>query len=154
MGMVQVRFTCAANIRGGGPNIRYTKTLAMPSKPIILVVDDDLPILVLMRNLLREFGFEAVTAENGRDALAEARNRKPAVVLIDKNMPGMTGDEVIRALRAEPGFDGLPILILSGEPVSKSDLQALGADGAVLKPFDIRELIAQLRSFVPAEQTA
>ena len=50
--------------------------------------------------------------------------------------------------------DDLPILILSGEPVSKSDLQALGADGAVLKPFDIRELIAQLRSFTPAEQTA
>ena len=126
----------------------------MTSKPIILVVDDDLPILVLMRNLLREFGFEAVTAESGPEALIQARNRKPSVVLIDKNMPGMSGEEVIRALRAEPGLDGLPILILSGEPVSKSDLQALGADGAVLKPFDIRELIAQLRSFAPAEQTA
>ena len=45
-------------------------------------------------------------------------------------------------------------LILSGEPISKSDLKALGADGAVLKPFDIRELIAQLRSFAPAAQTA
>jgi CheY-like chemotaxis protein len=138
----------------GRNDIRYTKTTAMTSKPIILVVDDDLPILVLMRNLLREFGFEAVTAESGAEALVEARKRKPSVVLIDKNMPGMTGDEVIRALRAEPGFDGLPILILSGEQISKSDLKALGADGAVLKPFDIRELIAQLRSFVPAEQTA
>jgi two-component system, OmpR family, phosphate regulon response regulator PhoB len=126
----------------------------MTSKPIILVVDDDLPILILMRNLLREFGFEAVTAESGREALIEVRKRKPSVVLIDKNMPGMTGDEVIRTLRAEPGFDGLPILILSGEPVSNSDLKALGADGAVLKPFDIRGLIAQLRSFAPAEQTA
>lgn len=126
----------------------------MTSKPIILVVDDDLPILVLMRNLLREFGFEAVTAESGAEALIEARKRKPSVVLIDKNMPGMSGEEVIRALRTEPGFDGLPILILSGEQVSKSDLEALGADGAVLKPFDIRELIAQLRSYTPAEQTA
>lgn len=138
----------------GHDDIRYTKTIAMTSKPIILVVDDDLPILVLMRNLLREFGFEAVTAESGAEALIEVRKRKPSVVLIDKNMPGMSGEDVIRALRAEPGFDGLPILILSGEPVSKSDLQALGADGAVLKPFDIRELIAQLRSFTPAEQTA
>ena len=138
----------------GRNNIRYTKTTAMTSKPIILVVDDDLPILLLMRNLLREFGFEAVTAENGAEALREVRKSKPSVVLIDKNMPGMSGEDVIRALRAEPGFDGLPILILSGEPVSKSDLQALGADGAVLKPFDIRELIAQLRAFAPAEQTA
>lgn len=126
----------------------------MTSKPIILVVDDDLPILALMRSLLREFGFEAVTAENGRDALAEVRKRRPSVVLIDKNMPGMTGDEVIRALRSEPGFDGLPILILSGEHITSSELKALGADGAVLKPFDIPELIAQLRSFAPAEQTA
>jgi len=126
----------------------------MTSKPIILVVDDDLPILLLMRNLLREFGFEAVTAENGAEALREVRKNKPSVVLIDKNMPGMSGEEVIRALRAEPGLDGLPILILSGEPVSRSDLQALGADGAVLKPFDIRELIAQLRSFASVEQTA
>jgi len=138
----------------GRNDIRYTKTTAMTSKPIILVVDDDLPILLLMRNLLREFGFEAVTAVSGAEALIEVRKRRPSVVLIDKNMPGMSGEDVIRALRAEPGFDGLPILILSGEPVSKSDLQALGADGAVLKPFDIRELIAQLRSFTPAEQTA
>src|SRR4051794_18368486 len=101
----------------------------MTPKPIILVVDDDLPIRVLMRSLLREFGFEAVTAENGREALAEVRKRRPSVVLVDKNMPGMTGEEVIRALRREPGVDGLPILILSGEPVSSSELKSLGADG-------------------------
>jgi CheY-like chemotaxis protein len=126
----------------------------MTPKPIILVVDDDLPILALMRNLLREFGFEAVTAESGAEALAEVRKRRPSVVLIDKNMPGMTGDEVIRALRKEPGFDGLPILILSGERISSAELKALGADGAVLKPFDVHELVAQLRSFTQVEQTA
>ncbi|MEA2338975.1 MAG: two-component system, OmpR family, response regulator [Thermoanaerobaculia bacterium] len=126
----------------------------MTSKPIILVVDDDLPIRVLMRSLLREFGFDPVVAENGADAIAAVRKQRPSVVLLDKNMPGMTGEEVIRALRSEPGFDGLPILILSGEPVSGSELKSLGADGAVLKPFDVTELIAQLRSFATAEQTA
>jgi CheY-like chemotaxis protein len=126
----------------------------MMPKPIILVVDDDLPILALMRSLLREFGFEAVTAENGRGAIEAVRKRRPSVALIDKNMPGMTGPEVIRALRNEPGFDGLPILILSGEPVTSSELKALGVDGAVLKPFDIQALIAQLRSFTAVEQMA
>jgi CheY-like chemotaxis protein len=126
----------------------------MTPKPIILVVDDDVPILALMRSLLREFGFEAVTAENGREAIAQVRKSRPSVALIDKNMPGMTGPEVIRALRNEPGFDGLPILILSGEPVTSSELKALGVDGAVLKPFDIQALIAQLRSFTVVEQTA
>ena len=124
----------------------------MSSKPIILVVDDDLPILALMRSLLREFGFEAVTAESGLQALAEARSRPPAAVLIDRNMPGMTGDELIRTLRQEPGLDHLPILVISGQAVSSTELASLGADGALLKPFDVPELIAQLRSFVSAEQ--
>jgi DNA-binding response OmpR family regulator len=126
----------------------------MTTKPIILVVDDDLPILALMRSLLREFGFEAVTVENGAQALAEARTRRPSVVLIDRNMPGMTGDELIRALRNEPGLDGLPILIVSGERISSAELANLGADGALLKPFDVTDLIAQLRSYVRTEQTA
>lgn len=126
----------------------------MTSKPIILVVDDDLPILALMRTLLREFGFEAVTAESGAEAIAATRARRPSAVLIDRNMPGMSGDELIRALRREPGFDGLPILIISGQPVSSAELSALGADGAILKPFDVTELINQLRSLVPAAQSA
>ena len=120
----------------------------MSPKPIILVVDDDRPILVLMRSLLREFGFEAVTAESGIQALAEARASRPSLVLIDKNMPGMTGAEVIRSLREEPGLERLPILILSGEPVSHSELAGLRADGAVLKPFDVAALIDQIRAFV------
>lgn len=126
----------------------------MTSKPIILVVDDDLPILMLMRTLLREFGFEAVTAESGRQAIHEARTRRPSAALIDRNMPDMTGDELIRSLRKEPGFDDLPILIISGQPVSSAELATLGADGALLKPFDVMELINQLRSFVPAAQSA
>ena len=120
----------------------------MSEKPIILVVDDDQPILLLMRSLLREFGFEAVTADNGKQAIEVARSRQPSLVLIDKNMPGMNGADTIRSLRAEPGFDRLPILILSGEPVPRSELAVLRADGAVLKPFDVNALVEQIRSFV------
>lgn len=115
------------------------------SQPTVLVVDDDLPILQLMRSLLREFGFNPVTAASGQEALAAARQQRPAVVLLDKHMPGMSGHEVVRALRTE--FSGLPILILSGDPVSKSELEQLEADGAVQKPFDLPALIAQLRRF-------
>lgn len=118
----------------------------MSEKPTILVVDDDLPILSLMRSLLREFGFEALTAPTGEDAVSQARNKRPSLVLLDKNMPGMAADEVIRTLRAE--FGSLPILILSGDPVSRGELKDLGADGAVQKPFDVASLIAQIRERV------
>lgn len=124
----------------------------MPAKPTILVVDDDAPILVLMQSLLREFGFHAVTAASGDQALAAVRRQKPSLILLDKNMPGMTGIDVIRALRDEDGFDGVPILIVSGEPVSQRELAALGADGAVMKPFDVRALIDQIRAYTDDEE--
>jgi DNA-binding response OmpR family regulator len=120
----------------------------MDEKPVILVVDDDGPILTLMRNLLKEFGFQAVTAGTGREAIDVARQQRPALVLLDKNMPGMKGDEVIRTLRGEPGLDKLPILILSGERLSRAELTELGADGAVQKPFDVTLLIEQIRNYV------
>lgn len=123
----------------------------MSDKPVILVVDDDGPILLLMRNLLREYGFDALTAADGEQAIAAARAHHPALALLDRNMPGMRGDEVIRLLRAEPGLEQLPILILSGEPLSHADLEELHADGAVQKPFDIPDLIGRIRHHVDGD---
>ncbi|HUJ14588.1 MAG TPA: response regulator [Thermoanaerobaculia bacterium] len=120
----------------------------MSEKPVILVVDDDGPILALMRNLLKEFGFHAVTADNGSKAIEAARTQAPSLVLLDRNMPGIANDEVIRTLRSEPGCAELPVLILSGERVPHAELARLGANAAVQKPFDVASLIAQIRSFV------
>lgn len=120
----------------------------MPDKPTILVVDDDEPIVLLMRSLLREYGYTPVTAMSGKDAVAAARTHRPALVLLDKNMPGMNGAEVVRALRGEPELAGLPILILSGERMSRDEVVDMQADGAVLKPFDITDLIEQIRKHV------
>lgn len=125
----------------------------MNQKPVILVVDDDAPILMLMHNLLREFGFEAVTVNNGQKAIDGARARTPDLILLDKNMPGMPGDEVIRTLRSEASLASVPILILSGEPVGPDEITRLGANGAVLKPFDVPELIHQIRSYIGATHT-
>src|SRR5262249_5739527 len=116
----------------------------MSEKPCILVFDDDVPILVLMPNLLKEFGFPAVTAENGDKAIAAARENRPALVLLDKNIPGSSSSEVIRMLRSEPGGDGIPILILSGERLTRSEAAALGANDAVQKPFDVTALVQQI----------
>jgi two-component system KDP operon response regulator KdpE len=93
-----------------------------------------------------------VTAATGHEAIGYARKNAPALVLLDKHMPGMGGDEVIRRLRAD--FNGLPILILSGDPISAAELKALGADGAVQKPFDVPTLIAQIRSHVTSRASS
>lgn len=118
----------------------------MSEKPVILVVDDDLPILLLMRNLLREFGFDTATAATGQEAIQTARSRTPDLILLDLNMPGMSGDEVMRAMRSDVGLSSVPVLILSGEPVEPDEIQRLGANGAILKPFDVPALIETIRS--------
>ena|SRR5215212_3307193 len=122
----------------------------MTSKPTILVVDDDGPILLLMHNLLREFGFEPHGASSGAEALDLARIHRPDLVLLDKHMPGMNGEEVIRRLRVEPGLEEVPVLILSGEPLAPDELAALGANAAILKPFDVPALIEQIRATIGA----
>jgi DNA-binding response OmpR family regulator len=120
----------------------------MSNRPVILVVDDDAPILLLMRNLLREYGFDAVTATTGKQALEEARKRTPDLVLLDRNMPGMSGDEVLGALRAEGALSSVPVLMLTGEPMEPDELRTLGAAGAVMKPFDVSALVAMIRAHV------
>jgi len=119
----------------------------MSEKPVILVVDDDAPTLILMRALLREFGFEPVAVATGQQAVEEVRRQMPSLILLDKNMPGMSGSDVIQTLRAE-GIDATPVLILSGDPVDADELERFGARGAILKPFDVPKLIATLRSVV------
>jgi DNA-binding response OmpR family regulator len=118
------------------------------AKPVILVVDDDVPVLTLMRTMLREFGFEPRTASNSSAAIEAARASSPDLVLLDKNIPGASLTEMIRALRGEGGLRGVPIVILSGEPVESDEISSLGVAGAVMKPFDVTELVERIRTFV------
>lgn len=120
----------------------------MSQRPLILVVDDDAPILLLMRTVLREFGFEAITAGSGEEALEQARTHNPHLMLLDRNMPGMSGDEVLEQLRAAEGRDRMPVVILSGEPLDSEEIRRIGATAAVLKPFDVPELIETIRAHV------
>ncbi len=120
----------------------------MAERPVILVVDDDAPILLLMRNLLREFGFDPVTAAGGQQALEEARRRTPALILLDRNMPGMSGDEVLAVVRADGALSSVPVLMLTGEPMEPDEIRRVGATDAVLKPFDVNALVEMIRGHV------
>ncbi len=117
----------------------------MSDKPVILVVDDDQPIRILMQSLLREFGFEPILAGSGAEAIAVANARHPDLILLDKNMPGTSGGDVIRTLREGEGAD-VPILLLTGDSVDPEEIAQLGANGGVQKPFDITALIEQIRA--------
>lgn len=116
------------------------------AKPVILVIDDDAPILTLMENVLRGFGFEARVAASAKAALDVGRSTTPDLILLDKNMPGASVHETIASLRRTMAH--VPILILSGEPLGAAEIAELGATGSVMKPFDVVELVERLRAMV------
>ena len=120
------------------------------SIPKVLVVDDDLPIRILMQNLLREFQFEALVAGSGAEAVEVAKREQPQVILVDLHMPGMSGEETIAALRKEEGLGETPIMILTGEPLSPDELRRLGVRTGIQKPFDLPNLISEIRSAIGA----
>lgn len=119
--------------------------------PKVLVIDDDLPIRILMQNLLREFQFEAILAGSGAEAVELAMRERPDVILVDLNMPGMSGEQTIASLRTEAGLTETPIMILTGEPLSRAELRRLGVCAGIQKPFDLPALIAAIRSAIGAK---
>jgi two-component system KDP operon response regulator KdpE len=111
----------------------------------ILIADDDPQILRALRITLGARGYEVITAQDGRSALSEAIHHHPDLVVLDLGMPGLTGTEVIEALR---GWTQIPILVVSGRSESLDKVNALdaGADDYVTKPFAADELLARIRA--------
>jgi two-component system KDP operon response regulator KdpE len=114
-------------------------------EPRVLVCDDELQILRALRVILRDAGYEAVTASSGEEALDLAAVRPPAAAILDLMLPDLDGVEVTRRLRE---WSEIPILVLSavGEEDRKVEALAAGADDYVTKPFGPRELVARLEA--------
>jgi two-component system, OmpR family, KDP operon response regulator KdpE len=109
----------------------------------ILVCDDEPQILRALRVILRDAGYEAVTAANGEEALDRAAVKPPAAAILDLMLPDIDGVEVTKRLRE---WSEMPIIVLSavGEEEEKVRALAAGADDYVTKPFGPPELIARL----------
>jgi two-component system KDP operon response regulator KdpE len=117
----------------------------MSEAPRILVCDDEAQILRALRVILRDAGFEAVTASSGEEALDRAAVRPPAAAILDLMLPDIDGVEVTKRLRE---WSEMPIIVLSavGEEEAKVRALAAGADDYVTKPFGPPELVARLRA--------
>jgi len=104
----------------------------------ILVVDDNLPLRVMLAQVLEQAGYVAFVAESGEAALEVARFDPPDLCLVDQNMPGMTGAELIRALRtsSDERLRRIPAIGLTGLERFSKDLVAAGALFALQKPID------------------
>lgn len=110
----------------------------------ILVVDDEMPILRLLRRILTASGYDVLAASSGMQGLEMARQKQPDLILLDLSMPGMDGLAVCRELRQ---WTDTPIIVVSarGEERYKVHALDLGADDYLTKPFGYDELLARVR---------
>src|SRR4051812_34140676 len=111
----------------------------MPVLPEILIVDDDQAIVALLADLLTDAGYLVSIASNGTSALAAVQKHTPALIILDNMMPGLSGWEVVRLLRAN-GFKQLPIIMMSAATAAEPLLRG-GATDFIAKPFSLDELL-------------
>lgn len=113
------------------------------SKVLILIADDEVNLLLLLKDNLEEYGFEVITAANGEEALEKTSLQKPDVIILDIEMPKLNGWQVCEKIRKNAEFKNLSIIILSAY-VQPEDIKkglAIGADKYITKPFKIKELV-------------
>ncbi|MFN7374649.1 MAG: diguanylate cyclase [bacterium] len=124
------------------------------SKPLVVLIDDSVDIHRLLVARLRLEPFDLLCFERGAEGLAACAQRKPSLVLLDIDMPGMDGFAVLRALRGSPATANTPVVMLSGFSSAQDKVACfdLGATDYVTKPFDFSELRARVRSGLRLER--
>ena len=111
---------------------------------LVAVAEDDPDITFLLRALLTDKGYEVAMTDNGRDALALCRERRPDILLLDRTMPGeVEGMDVLREVRADPHLSGLPVVLLTAR-AERAEVEAglaAGANAYLVKPFAMNALL-------------
>jgi two-component system, OmpR family, response regulator MtrA len=115
---------------------------------LIFVVDDDPDVRELVEYKLLQQGHDVQSAADGQEALGLVRGAKPALLLLDVMMPGLSGFDVLTELRADEATKSLPIIMLTAK-AEADDVErglALGANDYMIKPFSPRELMNRIQA--------
>lgn len=118
--------------------------------PRILVVEDEPDIAALIAYQLTREGYRVETAGSGQEALTAVGRDIPDLVVLDRMLPGVSGDEILRTLRGEAGTANVPVLMLTAlrEQEDRIEGLELGADDYLTKPFSPRELVLRVQAIL------
>ena len=126
------------------------------NRATVLVIDDEKDLLELVRYNLEKEHLDVITASDGASGLEIALKHKPDLVVLDLMMPGMSGLEVCKQLRADARMGRVPIIMLTAKAAETDKIVGLemGADDYVTKPFSVRELLARVRAVLRRSEPA
>lgn len=120
------------------------------SAPRVLVVEDEPDIAALIAYQLTREGFRVETASTGSDALTAVNREVPDIVVLDRMLPGMSGDQVLQSLKNEAATRTVPVLVLTAKREQEHRIRGLelGADDYLTKPFSPRELVLRVQAIL------
>jgi CheY-like chemotaxis protein len=123
-------------------NPNETTTNYKGEKRRILLVEDNAVNMMVTSDYLNDKGYQVIEARNGIEAIEHAHEQKPDLILMDIQMPGMSGLEAIKRLRAAPGFDSVPIIALTAlaMPGDRERCLEAGANDYLTKPVSLKNL--------------
>ncbi len=118
----------------------------------VLLIEDEQNIIEAVSFILSRDGWEVKTHSNGHDAIDAVRSRAPDIVILDVMLPGKSGFDILREIRADEAFSGLPVLMLSARGQAKDVEMAehAGANQYMTKPFSNAEVLDAVRNLVTA----
>ena len=116
----------------------------------ILIVEDNAPNRALLLAVLKPEGFEILTAENGLLGVEVAQRERPDLILMDVMLPGLSGYEATRRIKAHGATRHIPIIAITANagPAERDRALDAGCDGFIAKPIDTRSLARQMRLFL------
>ncbi|HKD77634.1 MAG TPA: response regulator, partial [Ktedonobacterales bacterium] len=131
--------------------LRGARSGQPPAAPYVLVVDDSPSVRRFVSATLKNVGWDVMTARDGAEALELIAQRMPAAVLLDIEMPRMDGYELMAAIRNQPAYQHLPLIVLTSRAATKHQQRALqlGADAYVVKPYQDDQLLRTIGDLVP-----
>jgi two-component system cell cycle response regulator DivK len=117
----------------------------------ILVVEDQEDNRQILRDLLMSTDYEMIEAWDGDAALTQVASKRPDLILMDIQLPGIDGYEVTRRIKADPQLQHIPIIAVTSYALSGDEgkARAAGCDDFVPKPFSPRQLLAKIRQYLP-----
>ena len=117
---------------------------------LILIVEDNDKNLKLVRDVLQVKGYATIEAANAEDGIVLARERKPDLILMDIQLPGMSGIDAIGVLRADPGTAAIPVVAVTASvmPQDRNKITEAGFNAYVGKPINLKEFLDTVRTLL------
>jgi len=117
---------------------------------LILIVEDNTKNLKLVRDILQVTGYQTIEAETGEEGVRMAQERQPALILMDIQLPGISGIEALQRLRADKATRAVPVIAVTASVMAqeRQKVMAAGFDGWQGKPISVRELLGTVRQLL------